>query len=234
MADYQITLSFGSAVIHIPVMPEKLTVKSPGKNETATVLELGEINRIKQRGLRQVSWESHFPANNAPYVTGWEDAAPVDYVQGIEDARDSRESGRFSITGTDLNINMAVAVEDFSYEERGGEVGDIYYSITLKEWKDYSAMTVSLPSPKKAVNMAVAVEDFSYEERGGEVGDIYYSITLKEWKDYSAMTVSLPSPKKAAATAPSTRASTPKTKRLLTPGTRAQEIPYTPFTPAKN
>ena len=151
MADYQMTLAFGSTVIHIPVMPEKLTVKSPGKNETATVLELGEINRIKQRGLREVSWESHFPANNAPYVTGWEGLSPVDYVRDIEDARDTRESGRFSITGTDLNINMAVAVEDFSYEERGGEVGDIYYSLTLKEWKDYSAVTVSLPAPKRAV-----------------------------------------------------------------------------------
>ena len=44
MADYQMTLSFGSSVIHIPVLPEKLTVKSPGKNETATVLELGEVS----------------------------------------------------------------------------------------------------------------------------------------------------------------------------------------------
>lgn len=151
MAEYQMTLSFGSSVIRIPVLPEKLAVKSPGKNEAATVLELGEINRIRQRGLRQVSWESHFPAHKAPYVTGWENRSPADYVRGIEDWRDTRESGRFSITGTDLNINMAVAVEDFSYEERGGEVGDIYYSLTLKEWKDYSAVTVSLPAPKRAV-----------------------------------------------------------------------------------
>lgn len=151
MADYAITLSFGSGVIHIPVLPEKLVVKSPGKNETATVLELGEINLLRKKGLRQVSWESFFPAHNAPYVTGWEDTAPADYVRDIEDWRDSKESGRLSITGTDLNINMAVAAEDFSYEERGGEVGDIYYSITLKEWKDHSAVSVSLPSPKKAV-----------------------------------------------------------------------------------
>lgn len=151
MAEYQMTLSFGSSVIHIPVLPEKLTVKSPGKNETATVLELGEVSLLRRRGLRQVSWESHFPAHDAPYVSAWEGLSPVDYVRDIEDWRDTRESGRLSITGTDLNINMAVAVEDFSYEERGGEVGDIYYSLTLKEWKDYSAVTVSLPSPSRAV-----------------------------------------------------------------------------------
>lgn len=154
MADYQMTLSFGSSVIHIPVLPEKLTVKSPGKNETTTVLELGEVSLLRRRGLRQVSWESHFPAHDAPYVSAWEGLSPVDYVRDIEDWRDTRESGRLSITGTDLNINMAVAVEDFSYEERGGEVGDIYYSLTLKEWKDYSAVTVSLPSPSRAVKSA--------------------------------------------------------------------------------
>ena len=48
MADYQMTLSFGSSVIHIPVLPEKLTVKSPGKNETATVLELGEVSLLRR------------------------------------------------------------------------------------------------------------------------------------------------------------------------------------------
>ncbi len=154
MADYQITLAFGSTAIHIPVLPEKLAVKSPGKNETATVLKLGEINRIKQRGLREISWEGLFPRHAAPYASRQGSLSPAGYVRDIEDARDSREGGRFSITGTDLNINMAVAVEEFSYEERGGEVGDIYYSIKLKEWKDYSAVTVSLPSSKRAVKSA--------------------------------------------------------------------------------
>lgn len=54
------TLTFGSSVIRIPVLPEKLAVKSPGKNEAATVLELGEVSLLRRRGLRQVSWESHF------------------------------------------------------------------------------------------------------------------------------------------------------------------------------
>ena len=102
MAEYQMTLSFGSSVIHIPVLPEKLTVKSPGKNETATVLELGEVSLLRRRGLRQVSWESHFPAHDAPYVSAWEGLSPVGYVRDIEHWRDTRESGRLSITGTDL------------------------------------------------------------------------------------------------------------------------------------
>ena len=189
MAEYQMTLSFGSSVIHIPVLPEKLTVKSPGKNETATVLELGEVSLLRRRGLRQVSWESHFPAHDAPYVSAWEGLSPVDYVRDIEDWRDTRESGRLSITGTDLNINMAEAVEDFSYEERGGEVGDIYYSLTLKEWKDYSAVTVSLPSPSRAVKSAPKrsgkPEAVSSKTHTVVKGDCLWAIAQKYYGDGS-------------------------------------------------
>ena len=39
MAEYQMTLSFGSSVIHIPVLPEKLTVKSPGKNSPSRAVK---------------------------------------------------------------------------------------------------------------------------------------------------------------------------------------------------
>ena len=187
MADYQMTLAFGRTVLRIPVLPEKLAVRFPGKNETATVLELGEVNRIRAKGLGEISWESHFPARSAPYVTGWEGVSPEEYIRDIEEARDSRESGRFSLTGTGLNINLAVAVEDFSYEERGGEPGDVYYSIKLKEWKDYSAVRVSLPAPQKAVKSqpkrAGKPEAASAKTHTVVKGDCLWAIAQKYYGD---------------------------------------------------
>lgn len=56
----------------------------------------------------------------------------------IQSARDSREPVQFTLSGSDLDINTQMGVEDFSYDERFGAVGDIYYSIKLSEWKDYS------------------------------------------------------------------------------------------------
>lgn len=135
---YAITLTFQSGgMLQLPILPEKLKVSSPGKNKTATVLGIGEVLLLRLKGLRSVSWDSFFPASSAPYVTG-SIITPVEAVRAIQTARDSREPVQFTLSGSDLDINTQMGVEDFSYDERFGAVGDIYYSIKLSEWKDYS------------------------------------------------------------------------------------------------
>lgn len=141
---YQMYLIIQNKEISIPVLPETLAIESPGRNETAEILELGEVYLLKNKGLREISWESFFPAYNAPFVTGkWN--APIEIVKAIQEARDSGKPIRFLLLGTNLDINRQYGIEDFSYEERGGEVGDIYYSISLCEWKDYSPKKIILP-----------------------------------------------------------------------------------------
>lgn len=147
--------------ISIPVLPEKLTVKAAGKNERTTVLELGEIYILRKKGLREVAWESFFPVNNAPYVTGTI-REPIDIVRAIENSRDTPSPIRFILVGTDLDINIRFGIESFEYDERAGEVGDIYYSIKLVEWKDYSPKRIILP-PVQAVQ-AVAVKSVQAKE----------------------------------------------------------------------
>lgn len=189
MADYQMSLKLGNKIIRIPVLPEKLAVKSPGKNETATVLEMGEINIIRKRGLREISWSGLFPLHSAPYVTDRIQLDPMTYINDIQDFRKRKKPGRLSIYGTDLDINMQVGIESFEYYERAGEVGDIYYSITLKEWKDYSAVSVSLPSvassaPKTAPK---AREGTPPEQKTHTVvaGDCLWAIAQKYYGDGS-------------------------------------------------
>ena len=141
---YKMALIIEGREISIPVLPEKLTVKAAGKNERTTVLELGEIYILRKKGLREVAWESFFPVNNAPYVTGTI-REPIDIVRAIENSRDTPSPIRFILVGTDLDINIRFGIESFEYDERAGEVGDIYYSIKLVEWKDYSPKRIILP-----------------------------------------------------------------------------------------
>lgn len=149
MKNYGISLIVEEREIAIPVLPEQLKVTSPGKNETTTVLNLGEVLILRKKGLRTVAWDSFFPANNAPYVTG-RITDPVEIVQAIQRARDKENPLRFLITGTDLDINFRMGVETFDYEERSGELGDFYYSIKLSEWKDCSPRRIILsPDPSK-------------------------------------------------------------------------------------
>ena len=144
MRNYGMTLIAGGREIDIPVLPEKLKVTSPGNNDTATVLVLGDVLILRKKGLRTVAWDSFFPVNDAPFVTG-RITDPVEIVKAIQKARDSLDPVRFLITGTDLDINVRMGVETFDYEERAGELGDFYYSIKLSEWKDYSPRRIVLP-----------------------------------------------------------------------------------------
>ena len=148
MSNYKMTLIVGGREINIPVLPAKLNVSSPGKNERVTVLELGEVLLLRKKGLRILSWESFFPVSKAPYTTG-QLKDPVSIVQAIQKARDQKSPVRFLITGTDLDCNLRMGIDSFEYEERSGELGDLYYTIKLYEWKDISPKRIVLPEKKE-------------------------------------------------------------------------------------
>ena len=148
MSNYKMTLIVGEREINIPVLPAKLNVSSPGKNERGSVLELGEVLLLRKKGLRILSWESFFPVSKAPYTVG-QIRDPVSIVQAIQKARDQKSPVRFLITGTDLDCNLRMGIDSFEYEERSGELGDLYYTIKLYEWKDISPKRIVLPEKKE-------------------------------------------------------------------------------------
>lgn len=148
MSRYRMTLIVGGREINIPVLPAKLNISSPGKNERVTVLELGEVLLLRKKGLRILSWESFFPVSKAPYTVG-QIRDPVSIVQAIQKARDQKTPVRFLITGTDLDCNLRMGIDSFEYEERSGELGDLYYTIKLYEWKDISPKRIVLPEKKE-------------------------------------------------------------------------------------
>ena len=66
---YRMYILLGQDEWELPVLPEDLEVKSPGDNSTAKVLSLGEINRLEQKGLREIKIESMWPKNRIPLVS---------------------------------------------------------------------------------------------------------------------------------------------------------------------
>ena len=147
MGNYTMALIVDGHDIVIPVLPEKIKVSSPGGNETVSVLGLGDVLLLRQKGLRTISWDSFFPVHSAPYVTG-AITPPPELVRTIQKARDALKPVRFLITGTDLDMNTQMGIDTFDYEERSGELGDLYYSIKLVEWKDYSPRRIVLQEKK--------------------------------------------------------------------------------------
>ena len=144
---YAMALIAAGKEIIIPVLPSKLKVTSAGDNDTDTVLGLGEVLILRQKRLRTVSWDRFCPAHSAPYAPGVI-TPPLELIRAIQTARDALQPVRLLITGTDLDINVRMGIESFDYEERSGELGDLYYSIKLSEWKDYSPRRIVLQEKK--------------------------------------------------------------------------------------
>ena len=152
-----IYLKFGRR-IRIPVNPEEIEINYPSNNATYSVLDVGEIVVPMSPGLTEVSWEGFFPAfYNDPYTTG--NTSPKSIVKALTNAKNNRKVGRLIITRSGLfDTNLTCIIEEFSTTDKGGEPNDIYYSITLKEYRDYSPQTVTIVQPKP-VEDAVKVAD---------------------------------------------------------------------------
>lgn len=191
--NYTMAIIIDGRELNIPVLPETLTVKSPGKNAKSEVLELGEVQQLKKRGLRSVEWEGFFPLNSAPFVSS--SIPPIEAVKLLQTARDSLKPVRLIITGTDLDVNGLFSIDDFSYEERFGELGDIYYDLKLTEWKDYAPRKIALSAKSDTGGQSASVQE---PARSGEPpkqktytvvkGDSLWAIAKRTYGDGSQYT----------------------------------------------
>lgn len=126
----------------IPRLPEKIDISEEGDNKTYNIINLGEVNNIALPKLTNISFESYFPLNNGPYVSSDQLFNPSFYIKKINEWRNNLQKIRFIFTGGPIEINDLFSIENFKYNENGGEVGDIYFSIELKRYKQYAAKKV--------------------------------------------------------------------------------------------
>ena len=169
MSSYRIVLIMDKNEIEIPVLPEKLEVRSAGRNRKAEVINLGEITLIEKKGLKEVSWSSFFPVDSSsnyrsgkiltePFMSffsnSYNSKPPMELVKVIQRWRDEKKPAILNVVGSTLDLNMRVAVQNFEYSERFGELGDIYYKIALREWIDYKPRKVTAESDLVKMNNA--------------------------------------------------------------------------------
>jgi nucleoid-associated protein YgaU len=133
--EFWLTFNNGKEKIRLPVNPESITISSPFGFEDINVSRLGEITVIGERELKEYSFESFLPRDyNPTYCEYTNIPKPWDVVNRIERWRDSRKPCRLIVTGTP--INTPVTIREFEYEpDKAGNPGDIYFSITLKEYR---------------------------------------------------------------------------------------------------
>lgn len=117
--------------LQLPVSPSEFSITTGSLNESINITNLGDINQIGGEGLVSIDIVSFFPRRFSSYTTP---SVPDPYkaVEQIEAWRKSKKPIRFIITGTP--INLACAIESFTWGERGGS-RDVDYSLSLKEYR---------------------------------------------------------------------------------------------------
>jgi nucleoid-associated protein YgaU len=134
MSDIKFWLYNGKEKIQLPVNPESLSVSSPFGYTDIDVAQLGQVSIPGNRQLAEYSFSAFFPSiYNESYCEYTPIPKPWDVVALLEKWRDNKTPIRFTVTGTP--INEEVSIREFSKEvEKAGSPGDIYYSITLKDF----------------------------------------------------------------------------------------------------
>lgn len=125
--------------LQLPVPPAEFSMTTGNLNETVNIANLGDITQIGGEALAEIELTSFFPARPAPYTTR---TVPEPYatVELIEKWRKSKKPIRFIITGTP--VNLACAIESFTWGERGGS-RDVDYSLKLKEYRFIQVKQIS-------------------------------------------------------------------------------------------
>ncbi|TDQ35287.1 LysM peptidoglycan-binding domain-containing protein [Aureibacillus halotolerans] len=146
---YEFHLSFrnNSEAIQIPVLPGQIDLGNDSQDESVQISGLGETTIIQDPRLKTFSFESFFPSKWSPLCNVPAVVRPWEIVNTIERWKDSTEPIRFIITNTP--INYAVSIQSFNYYEKGGEVGDLYYTLELKEYRFVKAKKIKTDAKGK-------------------------------------------------------------------------------------
>lgn len=120
-------------VLTLPVTPESYNVSTSQNNQTVNIISLGDLNLMGNKGLKELSFSSFFPANkvHGGYAAQAAFKEPFSLCNRLINWKNGKKIVRVIITGT--NINTEYLINEFSYEQKDA-TGDIYYSIALSEY----------------------------------------------------------------------------------------------------
>jgi hypothetical protein len=144
----------GKEKLRLPVNPPSASYTSPFNYDDTAVAGLGDTTTIGYRGLREFTIETFWPLSyNSVYCNYSNFILPTSFVNKIESWRSKRAPIQFVVTGI-TGLNYKVTIRDFTIDaERGGSPGDIYFTLTLKEYRAPSIQKVDTtkkkPSPHK-------------------------------------------------------------------------------------
>lgn len=140
----EIFIEYDSRVVKFPVNPEEIKLCRDSNNETAEIISLGEINILRETKLSTLEFDCFFPGDKdrAYVLTRGDFRSPNFYIDFLEKIRQAKKPCRFIVSGT--KINMLCSIEVFNYGIQAGPVGDICYTLGIKEFRSFNVKEVKI------------------------------------------------------------------------------------------
>lgn len=132
---------------HFPVNPiDKIYIQNEKKYLTVDILDFGEVD-IAQKGLKitEVKFDTLLPKEyDESYCRYIDIPDPNEAIALLNKWKDGETPSRLIIT--DLNFNELVNISTLAIEDRAGETGDKYISISFRTHRDIKIETLSTQS----------------------------------------------------------------------------------------
>lgn len=143
---------FFFGVTPLPVTPGALNIRTPSKNTTVTLINDGEINILKNQGLREISFEFLLPQVKYPFANySISSYTATTMIPLLNELKKSKKPFQFIVTRMNPRgkvlffTNITCQIEDLDYDEDADSLGlDVLCNITLKEWKHYGTKSISI------------------------------------------------------------------------------------------
>lgn len=136
--------SFYLGGVLFPIAPAKMEIKSKNQNKTLTLINEGEINLLKDEGLKSITFTVMIPGKKYPFAKYLGGFLPIQYyISMLESMKKLKIPVQFIVLRNNsslasvYNTNLTVSLEDYHIIEDAESLGeDVNISISLKEYQN--------------------------------------------------------------------------------------------------
>ena len=162
--------------ILLPVAPAELITQVKGESKKVELVDVGEGSILKEIGLRRLSFKILLPAVQYSFVqTEGAFQKPIFFLNQFRQYKMSKKPVSLIVfrklaDGTELfSGNMEVSFEEYTVVEKGGEQGDFWVEIQLKEYRKITATTYCLKQQQNQMTL----EETGVKREGRQIPNTY-------------------------------------------------------------
>lgn len=173
---YRFYLKQNEEQILLPVAPAELITQVKGESKKVELVDVGEGSILKEIGLRRISFKILLPAVQYSFVqTEGAFQKPIFFLNQFRQYKMSKKPVSLIVfrklaDGTELfSGNMEVSFEEYIVVEKGGEQGDFWVEIQLKEYRKITATTYCLKQQQNQMTL----EETGVKREGRQIPNTY-------------------------------------------------------------